>query len=494
VTSARLALDLGLPIYGVVAMTATAMDKAGKSIPAPGRGILSTAREVPTEMHTGLNIERRRKSLHFKMSQVKQWEDYEMSVIQQEAELFDDVNKREEFLKLRGEKCKQEAQRQIERAKASIGNLLDGDEDPHVSPMRRSLAAFNLGIDDIDAISFHGTSTVANEKNESATHDASLKHLGRAPGHVAFVICQKNLTGHPKGGAAAWMLNGAIQSMLSGRIPGNHNLDNVGAELQKFNHLLYLSSPIQLDRPLNAVLITSFGFGQAGAEIMIVHPNRVFSCVSESAYKLYVEKNVIRQQNAQKIFSRALIKNDIVKIKDTPPYAPEIEMDVLLHPLARVTKDEKKGNLEFSKKQMSKLTDDLQKVTHAMNNSIGCDVEIVELFPHDNDIFVNRNFTLQEIEYCRAAASPQESFAGKWAAKEAVFKTIGVKGNTSDSMREIEIISTATGPVTQLYGRALQMANANNIKSIKVSISHSTDHRGRGIAVATAIVEDSSKI
>jgi hypothetical protein len=37
---------MGCPIYGVLALTSTATDREGRSIPAPGRGILTTAREA----------------------------------------------------------------------------------------------------------------------------------------------------------------------------------------------------------------------------------------------------------------------------------------------------------------------------------------------------------------------------------------------------------------------------------------------------------------
>ena len=52
---AKLAIEMGLPIYGIVALTNTATDKNGRSVPAPGQGILTTAREDKT-----LNIENNR--------------------------------------------------------------------------------------------------------------------------------------------------------------------------------------------------------------------------------------------------------------------------------------------------------------------------------------------------------------------------------------------------------------------------------------------------
>ena len=45
-TTARLAVAMGLPIYGIIALASTATDRQGRSVPAPGQGILTTAREV----------------------------------------------------------------------------------------------------------------------------------------------------------------------------------------------------------------------------------------------------------------------------------------------------------------------------------------------------------------------------------------------------------------------------------------------------------------
>ncbi|KAK4995689.1 hypothetical protein LTR66_004550, partial [Elasticomyces elasticus] len=46
ICSAELALDMGLPIYGIIAFSAMAADKISRSVPAPGQGILTFARET----------------------------------------------------------------------------------------------------------------------------------------------------------------------------------------------------------------------------------------------------------------------------------------------------------------------------------------------------------------------------------------------------------------------------------------------------------------
>ncbi|KAF5973701.1 fatty acid synthase subunit alpha [Fusarium coicis] len=44
--SARVAIDIGIPIYGIVSWVGTASDKASRSVPAPGKGLLTNARET----------------------------------------------------------------------------------------------------------------------------------------------------------------------------------------------------------------------------------------------------------------------------------------------------------------------------------------------------------------------------------------------------------------------------------------------------------------
>ncbi len=117
--------------------------------------------------------------------------------------------------------------------------------NPHISPLRGALAVHGLTVDDIAVASFHGTSTKYNDLNESRVLQRQLEHLGRAKGNIVLSIWQKHLTGHPKGAAASWMLNGLIQSMLSGIVPGNGNADNIDQALRSCNLIAHLSVPLR---------------------------------------------------------------------------------------------------------------------------------------------------------------------------------------------------------------------------------------------------------
>ena len=255
--------------------TNTATDKAGRSIPAPGRGILSTARQLSTKYPSRvLDINYRKRQLEFRRKQISEWLDNEIDLLKEETSDEDT-----EAVASRIESIEKEACRQESQALATFG-MLEGS-DPTIAPIRRALAVWGLTIDDIGVssvslserlvfyslcshlrfIKFHGTSTKANDKNESNAFNSQFEHLGRSKGNACPVIAQKWLTGHPKGAAASWMMNGMIQTIQNALIPGNRNADNISPEMQAFEYLVYPSRSMQTDG-IKAGLLKSFGFGQ----------------------------------------------------------------------------------------------------------------------------------------------------------------------------------------------------------------------------------------
>ncbi|KAJ2034114.1 fatty acid synthase alpha subunit Lsd1 [Coemansia sp. S3946] len=259
--SASAAIEFGAPIYGIIAMSGTATDKQGQSVPAPGKEVLTSAREScdnspPSRL---LNFDYRRRQLQRQLSALEAWKQEEL------ADLADMVERPTDSVELSTMRYAEE----VEKATSASA----------FSPLRGSLAVWGLTADDIGLASFHGTSTVANDKNESDVLNTQLKHLGRTPGHVIPVVCQKWLTGHPKGPAALFMPNGAIQSLRTGLIPGNRNADNIGKELESFDYALYLSKSIQTSG-VKAGLIKSFGFGQVGGELLVVHPDYLLATLT----------------------------------------------------------------------------------------------------------------------------------------------------------------------------------------------------------------------
>jgi holo-[acyl-carrier protein] synthase len=97
------------------------------------------------------------------------------------------------------------------------------------------------------------------------------------------------------------------------------------------------------------------------------------------------------------------------------------------------------------------------------------------------DRFWRRVLTEGEHRYVR---NRPENFAGRWAAKEAVSKVLGL-GVRGVGWRDIEIVRLPTGaPFVQLSGRAAARAEQLGMGRIAVSISHEGDY---AVAIAFGI-------
>jgi fatty acid synthase subunit alpha len=501
IMDARLALDMGVPIYGILGFTATATDKIGRSVPAPGKGVLTTARESASAFPSPLlDIKYRRRQMDLRRKQISQWQESELQYVHEEVAAIkssaDASFNESEFLAERIAHIEREAKRQERDALNSLGNNF-WKQDPRIAPLRGALATWGLTIDDLDVASFHGTSTVANDKNESSVICEQMRHLGRSKGNALLGIFQKYLTGHPKGAAGAWMFNGCLQVLNSGLVPGNRNADNVDQIMEKFDYIVYPSRSIQTDG-VKAFSVTSFGFGQKGAQAIGIHPKYLYATLDQAEFAAYKQKVEARQKKAYRYFHDGLINNTMFRAKDKAPYEDEKMEEVFLNPQARVTLDAKSAKYSYPKKTATAPKKDAktektrmlvesayQQKAAAANTKVGVDVENITSINMESDSFFERNFSKQEIAYCQKAGNPQASFAGKWTAKEAVFKSLGVKGRGGGAaMKEIEIVNDENGaPAVKLHGFAEQEAQRVGVKNINLSISHSDD---QAIAVAIA--------
>ena len=463
IMTAKLALDMGVPIHGILAFTTTASDKIGRSVPAPGQGVLTSAKENAGKYRSPLlDINYRRRQIQLRKKQIKQWQESELEYLAEEVEAMkaqgDDFDEKA-YAADRANHIEKEASRQEKDVLRSLGNNF-WKSDPSIAPLRGALATWGLTIDDLGVASFHGTSTKANDKNESSVICQQLTHLGRKKGNAVLGIFQKYLTGHPKGAAGAWMMNGCLQVLNTGLVPGNRNADNVDKEMEKFDLIVYPSKSIQTDG-IKAFSVTSFGFGQKGAQAIGVHPKYLFATLDEQTYTAYCAKLEARQKKAYRFFHNGMINNTLFVAKAHSPYTEEQLSSVLLNPDARVLEDKKTAELNYPTNfmKLSEKTVPAAKVKTTMemvaqlaegaatkNTKVGVDVEDIAAINIENDTFLERNFTPSEIDYCNKSPSPQSSFAGRWSAKEAVFKSLGVASKGAGApLKDIEILKNENG-------------------------------------------------
>jgi holo-[acyl-carrier protein] synthase len=102
------------------------------------------------------------------------------------------------------------------------------------------------------------------------------------------------------------------------------------------------------------------------------------------------------------------------------------------------------------------------------------------------DRFLERIFSPGEIAYCRRKKNAAESFAARFAAKEAGAKALGTGISRGVTWREFEVKREASGrPSLHLSGRAAELAEATGVRRIQLSLTHSRD-----LALAVVVVED----
>ena len=95
--------------------------------------------------------------------------------------------------------------------------------------------------------------------------------------------------------------------------------------------------------------------------------------------------------------------------------------------------------------------------------------------------FANRVLTTAEQRYVRMRP---ETFAGRWAAKEAVSKVLGL-GVRGIGWRDIEVERLPTGqPSVRLHGRAAARAEQLGMDRIALSITHESDY---AVAIAFGV-------
>ncbi len=119
---------------------------------------------------------------------------------------------------------------------------------------------------------------------------------------------------------------------------------------------------------------------------------------------------------------------------------------------------------------------------------IGVGVDIIEVerirAALDNartgERFRARVFTPQEMAYCGRRRNAAQSFAARFAAKEAVMKALG----RAFAWREIEVVRTDGPPSVRLHRHAQVRAQALGIRRVSLSLSHTAQ-----LAIAYVVAE-----
>ena len=118
--------------------------------------------------------------------------------------------------------------------------------------MRKAIEDAEISVNEIDYINAHGTSTPANDKNETI----AIKTLFEEKAYDLDISSTKSMTGHLLGGAGAFESMVCLLSIQNGKIPPTINLDNNDPDCD-----LNYTPNIPKDKTINIAMTNSFGFG-----------------------------------------------------------------------------------------------------------------------------------------------------------------------------------------------------------------------------------------
>jgi holo-[acyl-carrier protein] synthase len=123
---------------------------------------------------------------------------------------------------------------------------------------------------------------------------------------------------------------------------------------------------------------------------------------------------------------------------------------------------------------------------------IGTGVDLIEVeriaqsIERYGERFLRRIYTDDEIAYCSRRRSSAESFAARFAAKEAGAKALGTGISRGVTWSEFQVERQPGGrPVLSLRGRAAVLARELGVKTISLSLTHTGS-----LAMASVMMED----
>ena len=122
--------------------------------------------------------------------------------------------------------------------------------------------------------------------------------------------------------------------------------------------------------------------------------------------------------------------------------------------------------------------------------SVGVDAvaigRIEDLLERSGERFEQRVFTPEEVTYCRGRPRPAESFAARFAAKEAALKCLGSGWAEGAGFRQVEVVRLPSGGTElTLHGPAAERARQRGIRRWHVSLTHTET-----TATAFVVAED----
>ncbi len=105
---------------------------------------------------------------------------------------------------------------------------------------------------------------------------------------------------------------------------------------------------------------------------------------------------------------------------------------------------------------------------------VGIDIEQNNRFKDKSQKFINTIFCSEEVDYAESLAKPYEHYCAFWCIKEAVIKAFG--NHVFNPLDICTLHDEAGKPFVKLTEKIKNALSSNNLREIKISISHAKDY------------------
>lgn len=110
-------------------------------------------------------------------------------------------------------------------------------------------------------------------------------------------------------------------------------------------------------------------------------------------------------------------------------------------------------------------------------------LRVRKLIERHAETFLAQVYTVREQVFCRDRAHATEHYAAVWAAKEAVFRSLGTTWRKGMAWTDVEIVcENPVEPLVVVSGPTKDLLEGRGVRTILVTMAHT-----RAFATATAI-------
>ena len=106
-----------------------------------------------------------------------------------------------------------------------------------------------------------------------------------------------------------------------------------------------------------------------------------------------------------------------------------------------------------------------------------------KLIDKHGEEFLKQVYTPREVRYCNGKAQSTEQFTAVWAAKEAVFRSLGTTWRRGTNWADVEVVcENGGGPRVVVTGATAELLPVRGVGNILLTMAHC-----RSFATATAV-------